>query len=49
SPIFVYILLTRISGIPMLENRGKKKWGSDPEYNDYINKTPSLILKKPSK
>ena len=49
SPIFVYILLTRISGIPMLENRGQKKWGSDPEYVDYMNKTPSLMLKKPSK
>ena len=30
SPIFVYVLLTRVSGIPMLENRGMKKWGSDP-------------------
>ena len=33
----------------MLENRGQKKWGSDPEYVDYMNKTPSLMLKKPSK
>ena len=30
SPIFVYILLTRISGIPMLENRGQKKMGIRP-------------------
>ena len=47
SPIFVYILLTRISGIKLLEDRGMKKWGSDPEYIDYINRTPALILKKP--
>ena len=49
SPIFVYILLTRISGIPMLENRSQKKWGSDPEYVDYIQRTPSLVLRKPRK
>ena len=44
SPVFVYILLTKISGIPLLENRGMKKWGSDPEYIDYVNRTPALIL-----
>ena len=49
SPVFVYVLLTRISGIPMLENRGMKKWGSDPEYIDYLERTPSLLLKKPNK
>ena len=47
SPVFVYILLTKISGIPLLENRGMKKWGSDPEYIDYVNRTPALLLKKP--
>ena len=47
SPIFVYILLTRISGKPMLENRGMKKWGSDPEYIDYLERTPSLVMRKP--
>tara|TARA_B100001564_G_C20280847_1_gene508004 strand:- start:148 stop:609 length:462 start_codon:yes stop_codon:yes gene_type:complete len=47
SPVFVYVLLTRISGIPMLENRAIKKWGSDPEYVDYLERTPSLIMKKP--
>ena len=47
SPLFVYILLTKISGIPLLENRGMKKWGSDPEYIDYVNRTPALMLKKP--
>ena len=47
SPVCVYILRTKISGIPLLENRGMKKWGSDPEYIDYVNRTPALILKKP--
>ena len=49
SPVFVYVLLTRVSGIPMLENRGMKKWGSDPEYVNYVENTPSLILKKPQR
>lgn len=47
SPIFVYVLLTRISGIPLLENRALKKWGSDPDYIAYLEVTPKLILKKP--
>ena len=47
SPIFVYILLTRISGVTMLEARGMKKWGDDPEYLSYIKDTPKLMLRKP--
>jgi len=43
SPIFVYILLTRISGITMLERRADKKWGDDPEYQLYKQTTSSLI------
>ncbi|MHC4934157.1 MAG: DUF1295 domain-containing protein, partial [Planctomycetota bacterium] len=36
SPVFVYVLLTRISGIPILEARAEKKWGKDPEYQRYV-------------
>ena len=43
SPIFVYILLTRISGISMLERRADKKWGEDPDYQIYKKTTPSLL------
>ena len=49
SPIFVYVLLTKISGVNLLENRAIKKWGSDPDYMNYLEKTPVLIMKKPSK
>ena len=49
SPIFVYVLLTRISGVPLLENRAIKKWGSDPEYTSYLERTPVLIMRKPGK
>ena len=47
SPLFVFILLTQISGIPLLENRADKKWSEDPEYLKYKERTPVLILKKP--
>lgn len=43
SPLFVILLLTRVSGIPLLERRGKEKWGSDPDYQQYLDSTPALI------
>jgi steroid 5-alpha reductase family enzyme len=47
SPVFVYILLTRISGVPMLESRAKKRWGEEPEYRAYKRRTPSVFLRPP--
>lgn len=43
SPVFVYILLTKISGIAMLEPRADKKWDEDPEYRLHKEATPALI------
>jgi steroid 5-alpha reductase family enzyme len=43
SPIFVTLLLTRVSGIPMLETRADEKWGGQPEYEAYKQRTPVLI------
>lgn len=45
SPIFVIILLTRVSGIPLLEDRADKKWGGQPNYEAYKKETPVLIPK----
>lgn len=42
SPLFVYALLTRISGIPTLARRGQQLWGDDPAYQAYLNSTPLL-------
>ena len=47
SPVFVTVLLTRISGVPMLERRGLKRWGDEPAYQQYLERTPSLILRPP--
>ena len=43
SPVFVYILLTRISGIPLLDERAIAKWGDDPDYQQYRTDTPALV------
>lgn len=43
SPVFVAVLLTRISGVPMLEARARGRWGGQPDYEDYVRTTPVLI------
>lgn len=43
SPVFVYVLLTRISGIPTLARRGQQLWGDDPAYQVYLEQTPRLF------
>ena len=47
SPLFVYVLLTKISGIPMLEKSSDNKWGLEEDYIKYKKTTPILFLKKP--
>ncbi len=49
SPVFVYLLLTRISGIPLLDRRALAKWGDDPEYQKYRENTPALFFRLQSK
>jgi steroid 5-alpha reductase family enzyme len=43
SPIFIVLLLTRISGVPMLETRADEKWGGQPDYEAYKANTPVLL------
>jgi len=45
SPIFVILLLTRVSGVPLLEKRADEKWGGQNEYESYKARTPVLIPK----
>ncbi len=45
SPVFVYILLTRMSGINMLERIADERYGHLEEYKKYKEKTPVLFLK----
>ena len=43
SPVFVAVLLTRISGVPLLRKTAGERWGEDPEYQAYLKNTPLLI------
>ena len=43
SPVFVWLLLTRVSGIPLLEAQADRKWGADPAYRAYKARTPVLV------
>lgn len=45
SPIFVTLLLTRVSGVPLLEKRADEKWGGHKDYESYKATTPVLIPK----
>ncbi|HIF75333.1 MAG TPA: DUF1295 domain-containing protein [Porticoccaceae bacterium] len=43
SPIFVTLLLIKVSGVKLLEASGQERWGSDPEYQSYLANTPVLV------
>jgi len=43
SPVFIYFLLTRISGVNLLEDSADKKWGEKPEYIKYKKDTSILV------
>jgi steroid 5-alpha reductase family enzyme len=43
SPLFVTLLLTRVSGIPLLEKKADMKWGGQADYEEYKKITPALI------
>lgn len=43
SPVFVFVLLTRVSGIPLLERKADAKWGGQADYEAYKARTPALV------
>ena len=47
--IFIILLLTRISGVPLLEKRADEKWGGQPEYEAYKAGTSVLVPMPPKK
>lgn len=49
SPVFVFLLLTKVSGVPKLEHHADKTWGEDPAYQAYKTNTPVLMMKPPAK
>jgi steroid 5-alpha reductase family enzyme len=49
SPVFVALLIMRVSGVPMLEARADKRWGDEEEYREYKRNTPVLVLRPPGR
>ncbi len=45
SPLFVWLLLTRVSGVPLLEAAANRRWGGDPDYEAYKASTPALLFR----
>ena len=45
SPVFVYILLTRMSGVNLLERIAEERYGHLEEYQRYKRNTPVLVPK----
>jgi steroid 5-alpha reductase family enzyme len=48
SPVFVFFLLTKVSGIPMLEQAADKRWAGQADYEAYKQNTPVLVMKPPA-
>lgn len=48
SPVFVWFLLSRVSGVPILERRSDARWGNEEDYQRYKARTPALIPRPPS-
>jgi len=48
SPLFVALLLTRVSGVPLLEKRADEKWGGQDDYEAYKAGTSVLIPLPPA-
>ena len=45
SPLFVWLFLTRVSGVPLLEAAADRRWAGNPEYEAYKASTPVLLFK----
>jgi steroid 5-alpha reductase family enzyme len=43
SPIFEFVLIYFISGVPILETKADRKWGRDPDYIEYKRNTPCFF------
>ena len=48
SPVFVFLLLTRVSGVPLLEKSADKRWGGQADYEAYKRRTPVLVPLPPA-
>jgi len=47
SPLFELLLITRVSGVPLLEKKADERWGGRADYEDYKARTPVLVPRAP--
>ena len=47
SPLFVVLLLTRVSGVPLLEKSADERWGGQADYEAYKARTAVLVPRPP--
>lgn len=43
SPVFVFLLITRVSGVPLLEKHADETWGGQADYEAYKARTSVLV------
>jgi len=48
SPLFVFLVLRYMSGIPIQDRQAQQRWANDPQYAAYRAATP-LLLPRPSR
>jgi steroid 5-alpha reductase family enzyme len=48
SPLFVILLLTRVSGVPLLEKKANATWGGQDDYEAYKARTAVLVPLPPA-
>jgi len=44
SPVFVYLLLNYVSGVPLLEKKSDERWGGEEAYQAYKKETYVFFL-----
>lgn len=49
SPVFVTVLLLYVSGIPLLEKKYDEKYGKNPDYAEYKERTSILVPMPPKR
>lgn len=49
SPVFVFLLITRVSGVPLLEKKADATWGGQADYEAYKARTSVLVPLPPKR
>lgn len=49
SPVFVLLLITRVSGVPLLEKYADETWGGQDDYESYKSRTSVLVPLPPKR